>query len=268
VANVAIELTGVGRTFEGKDGRRDVQALEDVSFRVFEGEFVSLVGPSGCGKSTVLNLVAGLTRASQGTILVRGLPLQGIHPDVGYVFQRDTLLPWRTVLDNVVLGPELRGIDRDTRARQALELIRKVGLGAFEHHYPHELSGGMRKRCELIRTLINRPSILLMDEPFGALDAQTRYVLQEELLRMWQAERNNDRLRDPRHRRGHRAVGPRPRHVAPARPHPQEPGDPPARLAERARRAILPGLQRSLRGDLGHPARRAHRALTPWRPTH
>ncbi len=190
MANVAIELTGVGRIFEGKDGRREVQALEDVSFRVFEGEFVSLVGPSGCGKSTVLNLVAGLTRCSQGTILVRGRPLQGIHPDIGYVFQRDTLLPWRTVLDNVVLGPELRGIDRDTRAREALDLIRKVGLGAFEHHYPHELSGGMRKRCELIRTLINRPSILLMDEPFGALDAQTRYVLQEELLRMWQAERN------------------------------------------------------------------------------
>jgi NitT/TauT family transport system ATP-binding protein len=190
VVNVAIELTGVGRTFEGKDGRREVQALEDVSFRVFEGEFVSLVGPSGCGKSTILNLVAGLTRCSQGTILVRGRPLQGIHPDIGYVFQRDTLLPWRTVLDNVVLGPELRGIDHETRGRHALDLIRKVGLGAFEHHYPYELSGGMRKRCELIRTLINRPSILLMDEPFGALDAQTRYVLQEELLRMWQAERN------------------------------------------------------------------------------
>ena len=190
MANVAIELLGAGRTFEGKDGRREVQALEDVSFRVFEGEFVSLVGPSGCGKSTILNLVAGLARATQGSILVRGRPLQGIHPDVGYVFQRDTLLPWRSVLDNVALGPELRGVGRDERARRAIELIRKVGLGAFEHHYPYELSGGMRKRCELIRTLINRPSILLMDEPFGALDAQTRYLLQEDLLRMWREERN------------------------------------------------------------------------------
>ena len=190
MTDVAIELANVGRTFEGRDGRREVQALDDVSFRVLEGQFVSLVGPSGCGKSTILNLVAGLTRVSQGAILVRGRPLQGIHPDIGYVFQRDTLLPWRSVLDNVMLGPELRGVSREARTRDALDLIRKVGLAAFEHHYPHELSGGMRKRCELIRTLINRPSILLMDEPFGALDAQTRYLLQEELLRMWREERN------------------------------------------------------------------------------
>ena len=168
MTDVAVELASVGRTFEGRDGRREVQALDDVSFRVLEGEFVSLVGPSGCGKSTILNLVAGLTRVSQGSIVVRGRPLQGIHPDIGYVFQRDTLLPWRSVLDNVMLGPELRGVSREERTRHALDLIRKVGLAAFEHHYPHELSGGMRKRCELIRTLINRPSILLMDEPFGA----------------------------------------------------------------------------------------------------
>ena len=190
MADVAIELTGVGRTFAGQDGRREVQALADVSLQVFEGEFVSLVGPSGCGKSTVLNLVAGLARASRGTVRVRGRALDGIHPDIGYVFQRDTLLPWRSVLDNVALGPELRGVARDERQRRALELIRKVGLGAFEHHYPYELSGGMRKRCELIRTLINRPAILLMDEPFGALDAQTRYLLQEDLLRMWRDARS------------------------------------------------------------------------------
>ena len=190
MTGVAIELSGVGRTFEGRDGRQQVQALADVSLQVREGEFVCLVGPSGCGKSTILNLIAGLARVSQGSILVRGRPLDGIHPDIGYVFQRDTLLPWRSVLDNVVLGPELRGVARDARARDALELIRKVGLTAFEHHYPHELSGGMRKRCELIRTLINRPAILLMDEPFGALDAQTRYLLQEDLLRMWREQRN------------------------------------------------------------------------------
>jgi NitT/TauT family transport system ATP-binding protein len=190
VAAVAIELVNVSRTFEGTEGRPDVQALQDVSLRIFEGEFVSLVGPSGCGKSTVLNLLAMLARPSAGQILVRGETLRAMHPDVGYVFQRDTLLPWRTVLDNVLLGPELRGVPREARLRAATGLIRKVGLASFEHHYPHELSGGMRKRCELIRTLINRPSILLMDEPFGALDAQTRYLLQEDLLRMWREERS------------------------------------------------------------------------------
>ncbi len=186
----AIELVQVSKTFEGRDGRQTVQAVAEVSFGVAEGEFISLVGPSGCGKSTILSLVAGLARPTGGKMMIRGKPLQGVHPDIGYVFQRDTLLPWRTVLENVCLGPELKGASREERAEQATALIRRVGLTSFEHHYPHELSGGMRKRCELIRTLINRPNILLMDEPFGALDAQTRYLLQEDLLRMWREERN------------------------------------------------------------------------------
>jgi NitT/TauT family transport system ATP-binding protein len=186
----AIEALSVTKTFEGTEGRAAVLALADVSFRVDEGEFVSLVGPSGCGKSTILNLVAGLARPQGGRFLIRGQPASGIHPDIGYVFQRDALLPWRTVLENVCLGPELRGVGRQERVAQAEALIRKVGLTRFEHHYPHELSGGMRKRCELIRTLINRSSILLMDEPFGALDAQTRYLLQEELLVMWREQRS------------------------------------------------------------------------------
>jgi NitT/TauT family transport system ATP-binding protein len=190
VGTAAIEIVNVTKSFEGTEGRATVLALTGISFQVPDGEFVSLVGPSGCGKSTILNLVAGLTQAREGRILLRGQPLRGIHPEVGYVFQRDTLLPWRTVIENVCLGPELRGVPRAERVLQAESLIRKVGLARFEHHYPHELSGGMRKRCELIRTLINRSSILLMDEPFGALDAQTRYLLQEELLEMWQEQRN------------------------------------------------------------------------------
>jgi NitT/TauT family transport system ATP-binding protein len=184
-----ITLSEVGKTFEGKEGRREVPALEDVSFSVAQGEFVSLVGPSGCGKSTILNLLAGLARATRGRLLIGDKPLQGVHPGIGYVFQRDTLLPWRSVLENVWLGPELKGVPRPDRRERAMTLIRKVGLTTFEHHYPHELSGGMRKRCELIRTLVNQPSILLMDEPFGALDAQTRYLLQDELLRIWQESR-------------------------------------------------------------------------------
>ena len=181
----AIELADVHKTFEGRDGRKAVPALAEVSFGVEEGQFVSLVGPSGCGKSTILNLLSGLARPSGGKITIRGRPLQGVHPDIGYVFQRDTLLPWRTVLENVCLAAELKGAPRAEREPEAMTFIKKVGLAGFEHNYPHELSGGMRKRAELIRTLIKRPSILLMDEPFGALDAQTRYLLQEDLLRMW-----------------------------------------------------------------------------------
>ena len=181
----AIEVLNLSRTFEGVAGRQDIQALENLNFQVREGEFVSLVGPSGCGKSTVLNLITGLMRPSSGKIIIRGREIQGIHPDIGYVFQRDTLLPWRTVIENVSLGLELKGVPRAERMALAMAAIKNVGLSAFEHHYPHELSGGMRKRCELVRTLIKRPSLLLMDEPYGALDAQTRYLLQEDLMRMW-----------------------------------------------------------------------------------
>jgi NitT/TauT family transport system ATP-binding protein len=185
----AIEVMDLCTTFEGLQGRQDVQALEKVCFRVREGEFISLVGPSGCGKSTVLNLLAGLMKPSRGKVCLRGNEVQGVHPDIGYVFQRDTLLPWRTVLENVWLGLELKGVSRSECMELAMAAIKKVGLAAFEHHYPHELSGGMRKRCELVRTLINRPSLLFMDEPYGALDAQTRYLLQEDLLRMWGEEK-------------------------------------------------------------------------------
>ena len=179
-------MNGPGLVVEGLVVRfGDLAAVDGVDLTVGVGEVVCLLGPSGCGKSTILNLIAGLARAQSGRFLIRGQPSSGIHPDIGYVFQRDALLPWRTVLDNVCLGPELRGVPREERVGQAEALIRKVGLTRFEHHYPHELSGGMRKRCELIRTLINRSSILLMDEPFGALDAQTRARMQTHLLDIW-----------------------------------------------------------------------------------
>lgn len=164
-------------------------ALEDVSFEANAGEFVSLVGPSGCGKSTCLNLLAGLTEPSAGLVEHHGTPVDGVNTKVGYITQDDNLLPWRPLLANVELGLEFRGVPRDERRRRALELIQLVGLSGFESHYPHELSGGMRKRAGIIRTLIHETDVVLMDEPFGPLDAQTRVILQAELLRLWERTR-------------------------------------------------------------------------------
>jgi NitT/TauT family transport system ATP-binding protein len=164
-------------------------ALEDVSFEARAGEFVSLVGPSGCGKSTCLNLLAGLTEPSAGSVEHHGAKVTGVNTGVGYITQDDNLLPWRPLLSNVELGLEFRGVQRDERRRRALELIDLVGLSGFERHYPHELSGGMRKRAGIIRTLIHESDVVLMDEPFGPLDAQTRVILQAELLRLWERSR-------------------------------------------------------------------------------
>ena len=164
-------------------------ALEDVSFEARAGEFVSLVGPSGCGKSTCLNLLAGLTEPSAGSVEHHGAKVAGVNTGVGYITQDDNLLPWRPLLSNVELGLEFRGVQRDERRRRALELIHLVGLSGFERHYPHELSGGMRKRAGIIRTLIHASDVVLMDEPFGPLDAQTRVILQAELLRLWERTR-------------------------------------------------------------------------------
>jgi NitT/TauT family transport system ATP-binding protein len=156
-----------------------------VDLDIGEGEFVTIVGPSGCGKSTLLNLIVGLLRASAGRIDFRGAPIDGICTDIGYVTQKDNLFPWRTLVENVEVALEIRGVDRSERRRQAKELIERVGLRGFEDHYPHELSGGMRQRANIIRTLIYDPQLILMDEPFGPLDAQTRIVLQDELLKLW-----------------------------------------------------------------------------------
>ncbi|HEX8969030.1 MAG TPA: ABC transporter ATP-binding protein [Chloroflexota bacterium] len=161
-------------------------AVEDITFEVPDGEFVAVVGPTGCGKSSLLNLVAGLLAPAQGTVLTGGRVVSAVNRDCGYMFQVDALLPWKTALDNVLLGPMLRGVAK-TEARQlASEWVRRVGLTGFQDRYPHQLSGGQRKRVAMAQVLVNRPPILLMDEPFSALDVQTRSLMEQELLGLWQ----------------------------------------------------------------------------------
>jgi NitT/TauT family transport system ATP-binding protein len=168
---------------------RSVVAVDAVSFGVAAGSFVSLVGPSGCGKSSILNAVAGLLPGFGGQIAVHGHRVVGPGQDRALVFQQAALLPWRTVLGNITYGLECRGVRRMEARTRALELVQLVGLGGFEHHYPHELSGGMQQRVNLARALAVDPSLLLMDEPFAALDAQTREYMQGELTRIWSIRR-------------------------------------------------------------------------------
>lgn len=182
-----LSVQNVRREFDVRG--KNVLALDTLNLALDQGEFVTVVGPSGCGKSTLLNLVVGLLPPSAGEILFRGRAVAGINPEIGYVTQKDNLLPWRTLIQNVELALEIRGIEKSARRRRAAELIERVGLNGFEEHYPHELSGGMRQRANIIRTLIYDPELILMDEPFGPLDAQTRIVLQEQLLKLWFASR-------------------------------------------------------------------------------
>lgn len=187
-AEAVIEARDVFRAFiaRGESGkRRPILALHDVNIVIGQGEFVSFVGPSGCGKSTLLNMVAGLVQPTTGVVRYKGRPVAGVNTDVGYITQDDNLLPWRTLRENVEVALEFRGVPSNRRREQAATYIAKVGLSGFENHYPHELSGGMRKRTALVRTLIYEPDIILMDEPFGPLDAQTRVILQDELLKLW-----------------------------------------------------------------------------------
>jgi NitT/TauT family transport system ATP-binding protein len=163
-----------------------VVALRDFALSVEEGSFVTVLGRSGCGKSTMLNLLAGLTEPSEGVVSYRGEKLLGPNVDIGYLTQSDTLMPWRDVQRNVEMPLVIRGVRAEQRRKRAAELVRRVGLGGFESHYPRELSGGMRRRASLARMLAGTPHTLLMDEPFGALDAQLRTELQEELLQLWQ----------------------------------------------------------------------------------
>lgn len=180
-----ISLQRVSRVFRAQRG--DVTALAEVNLDIHAGEFVTMVGPSGCGKSTALNLIIGLIEPTTGEILFRGKPTRGINRDIGYVTQADNLFPWRTVLENVVFGLEMRGIGtRAERRDRAMSLLQRVGLDGFHDHYRHELSGGMRQRVNIVRTLAYDPKVILLDEPFGPLDAQTRLQLQDLLLRLWQ----------------------------------------------------------------------------------
>lgn len=177
--------------FPGRGAAREVLALDDVSLSVVPREFVALVGPSGCGKSTVLNLIAGLEPPTSGEVHYNEEPLADVNTRVGYMTQKDTLLPWRTVLGNVGIALELKSRRTPRPTRDLIRrYIRLVGLEGFEHHHPSHLSGGMRRRALLARTLIYEPETLLMDEPFGALDAQLKLVMQAELLRIWGETRN------------------------------------------------------------------------------
>lgn len=168
-----------------------VQALEDVSLSVAGGEFVSIIGPSGCGKTTLLKIIAGLTGPDRGAVEIGGRPVSGPGPDRALVFQDFALMPWATVLRNVAFGLELRHVSRAEREEVARGVIAKVGLRGFEHHYPHQLSGGMQQRVGLARALAVDPRILLMDEPFASVDEQTRRVLQDDLLALWAEERKS-----------------------------------------------------------------------------
>ncbi|HWO40833.1 MAG TPA: ABC transporter ATP-binding protein [Candidatus Eisenbacteria bacterium] len=166
------------------NGAQPLKAVDDVSFEVRTGEFFSIIGPSGCGKSTLLRIIGGLVPDFDGEVKIDGKPIQGPHPWVGMVFQEESTFPWRTALANVAFGLEMRGVAPEKRRRQALEMIELVGLQGFEERYPSELSGGMRQRVAIARALVMEPKILLMDEPFGALDEQTRIILGEELLKI------------------------------------------------------------------------------------
>jgi NitT/TauT family transport system ATP-binding protein len=183
-----IELAGVSKTYRSRQGDL-VRAVEEIALEVKEKEFVSLVGPSGCGKSTLLRLVAGLTPPTRGVVRIRGQEVREPFPDVGFVFQSAVLLPWRTVLGNILFSIEMLGLPRGTHRDRAQALLELAGLAGFERKYPWELSGGMQQRVAICRALVHDPSLLLMDEPFGALDAMTREEMGLELLRIWEERR-------------------------------------------------------------------------------
>ncbi|MDR7486859.1 MAG: ABC transporter ATP-binding protein [Armatimonadota bacterium] len=182
-------IRGLSKTYYDLYTGQHVAALEDVSLVIEPGEFVSILGPSGCGKSTLLNIVAGFIPPTTGEVILNGRRIQGPGPDRGVVFQSFALFPWKTVLENVGFGLKMRGVPRAERDRIAREYIALVGLSGFEDRYPHELSGGMQQRVGVARVLANDPELMLMDEPFASVDAQTRMTLQEELTRIWEARR-------------------------------------------------------------------------------
>jgi NitT/TauT family transport system ATP-binding protein len=196
VAAPALALDGITCTFAARPGAKGAgagryTAVRDTSLAVAAGEFVSVVGPTGCGKSTLLNVAAGLLAPTAGRVSVHGEPLAGINARAGYMFQSDALMPWRSALANVTAGLEFRGLPRSDAVPRARDWLARVGLAGFEDRFPHQLSGGMRKRVSLAQMLILDPGILLMDEPFSALDVQTRQLMENELLDLWGANRKS-----------------------------------------------------------------------------
>jgi NitT/TauT family transport system ATP-binding protein len=183
-----IEITGLTKRFMTPSGE-PFTAIRDVSITVEPGQFCAIVGPTGCGKSTTLGQVSGLDRPSLGSVRVGGQEVRGITEGVSFMFQADALFPWKSVLGNVMIGPTLNGVSKKDAVALARDWLRRVGLAGFEDRYPHQLSGGMRKRVAMAAALINSPRILLMDEPFGALDVQTKAIMQTELLGLWEQMR-------------------------------------------------------------------------------
>jgi len=187
----ALSLHNLTVTFAAKSSNASYTAVKDTTLDIADGEFVSVVGPTGCGKSTLLNIAAGLLRASSGEVTVLGEPLSGINTRAGYMFQAESLMPWRSARDNVMAGLQFRGMARTDAIKRAEEWLERVGLAGFGAHYPHQLSGGMRKRVALAQMLILDPKIMLMDEPFSALDVQTRQLMENELLALWETDKKS-----------------------------------------------------------------------------
>jgi NitT/TauT family transport system ATP-binding protein len=185
-----MEVRRLYKRFDNPISGQSIEVLQDIDLSIGKGEFLTIVGPSGCGKTTLLRILAGLIPATDGQVLNNGNPITGPSPTVGFVFQSDNLMPWRTVWENVGFGPELRGESKKAYGPRIEYLLELVGLAGFDKYYPHQLSGGMRQRVNLARALAIEPDVLLMDEPFAALDAQTREIMQDELLRIWQATGN------------------------------------------------------------------------------
>ena len=190
----SLALKNIDVTFQANPnlkGSKAYTAARDATLLVADGEFVSVVGPTGCGKSTLLNVAAGLLKQSAGEVFVFGEKLSGVNKQAGYMFQAESLMPWRSACDNVAAGLEFRGVAKAQAREQALAWLARVGLDGFGDRYPHQLSGGMRKRCALAQMLILDPKILLMDEPFSALDVQTRQLMENELLALWEADKKS-----------------------------------------------------------------------------
>jgi NitT/TauT family transport system ATP-binding protein len=189
--NPALNFQNITVTFTSPSRESSYTAVRDTTINIADGEFVSVVGPTGCGKSTLLNIAAGLLRASSGEVKIFGESLNGINTKAGYMFQAESLMPWRSALDNVTAGLQFRGVARDEATQRGEDWLARVGLAGFGARYPHQLSGGMRKRVALAQMLILDPKIMLMDEPFSALDIQTRQLMENELLQLWEADKKS-----------------------------------------------------------------------------
>lgn len=189
---MSLDLLDLSKTFPGRGVEESVPVLDRISYQIENGRFVSIVGPSGCGKTTLLRIIAGLEKSSSGRVLFDGAELLQGSEATGLVFQEYALFPWRTTLQNIEMGLEIRGMDKEKRRTKAMEYVTMFDLAGFEHRYPRELSGGMKQRVAIARTLIMNPRVVLMDEPFGSLDSQTRNALQEFLLGIW--ERRSDTI--------------------------------------------------------------------------